>query len=459
MSDGLAVGDVVELDVEKFATGGHCIARHEGRAVFVRHALPGERVRARVLDVRASLARAEAIELLGDPSPDRVEAPCRYAGPGGCGGCDFQHVALPAQRRAKAVLVREQLTRLARLDPEHPLGPSTLEGLEVEEVPGAPGLGWRTRLQLTVDDRGRAGLRRHRSHDVVPIDHCLLAHPDVDALDLTAISWHGFERVEGIASSAGDRLVVLTPRPRADAQAASRAGRPAKQPARAPQLPRELRTRLGAEVGVRVAGQSAGIGRGWVSEQVQQPGDAPPVTARVSGSGFWQVHPGAPAALVSAVCEQLQAEPGDQVLDLYSGVGLFGLSIASIVGPRGSVTLVESDPRAVSDARRNAHLHPNLRIEQGRVETVLGRLRAAGLVRPRVVVLDPPRSGAGREVVRELAELNPERICYVACDPAALARDTAFLADEGYRLDRLRAFDLFPQTHHVECVARFTREL
>lgn len=468
------VGDLLELTTQRWAHGGHCVARHDDLVVFVRHALPGERVRARVTEVRRTLARADAVEVLTG-SPDRVSPPCRYAGPGGCGGCDFQHVSLPAQRAAKAAIVIEQLTRLAGLPADHRLGDQPLEALEVTAVPAGEqaaagdgtvdGLGWRTRVQFAVDGQGRAGLRRHRSHDIVPIEECLLADPGVAGLGLLAGRWPAMATIEGIASSAGDRLVVLTQSPaQSPTQRRGRAGaarRPQKQ-----MSDNDIRSQLPDGVGFRVesaapasrgggrpgagAKEPTGAGRGWVREIVRT--DDEQVSARVSGSGFWQVHPGAPAALVSAVLGQLQPATGERVLDLYGGVGLFSIALAPFVGVDGSVTLIEGDARAVRDARRNLHVHPQVRCLAGRVERELPALGPVDLV-----VLDPPRAGAGRQVIEQLITARPRRISYVACDPASLARDTALLRERGYELDQLVAFDLFPMTQHVECVARFSR--
>jgi tRNA/tmRNA/rRNA uracil-C5-methylase (TrmA/RlmC/RlmD family) len=376
------------------AHGGHCVARHEGRVVFVRHALPGERVRVRVTEGHdaAKFWRADAVEVLV-PSPDRVQPPCPWARPGLCGGCDWQHADLRAQRALKAAVVREQLARLAGLDLD----------VAVEEVPGAvDGLGWRTRVQYAVDDAGRAGLHAHRSHDVVPIDWCRIAHPAVVAADVPGQRWSPGSSVEVVTSVAtGERLVL------------------------------------------------AGDDRsGAVTERV---GDR---SFRVRGSGFWQVHPGAAATLVDAVLTGLEPRVGESALDLYCGVGLFAAALAGPLGPGGRVTAVESDRAAVQDARHNLADLPSVRVESGRVDHVLRRAR---LRRADLVVLDPPRSGAGRAVVDLVARMSPRRIAYVACDPAALARDLAWFAERGYDLLSLRAFDMFPMTHHVECVAVLAR--
>jgi tRNA/tmRNA/rRNA uracil-C5-methylase (TrmA/RlmC/RlmD family) len=367
--------------------------------VFVRHALPGELVRAVVTDGRpdSSYWRADAVEVL-EAAPGRVSAPCPWAGPGRCGGCDWQHVDLQLQRDLKAGVVQEQLARLAGID----------RRVVVEAVPGdRDGLDWRTRVTYAVDGSGRAGLLAHRSHEVVPIDWCRIAHPLARELPLAGRRWPAGGKVDvSVASETGDRLVLVDGEPE---PALTRTGVP------------------GAVVEI-VAGRRF----------------------RVTGGGFWQVHPGAAPTLRGAVLDGLQPVEGETALDLYGGVGLFAAALAERVGPTGRVTLVESDRTAAADARHNLADLPAVRIERGRVDHVLRRQRLRGAD---LVVLDPPRSGAGRAVVDLVSRLRPRCVAYVACDPAALARDLKWFTERHYALTDLRAFDLFPMTHHVECVA------
>jgi tRNA/tmRNA/rRNA uracil-C5-methylase (TrmA/RlmC/RlmD family) len=360
------VGERYDAVVGPVAHGGHCVARvgPDNRVVFVRHALPGERV---VLEVTEGTEgdrfwRADAVEVL-EPSPDRVTPPCPYAGPGRCGGCDFQHVTLDRQRSLKAEVVQEQLARLAGLAVE----------VTVEPVPGDPphehdGLRWRTRQRYVALGDGsslassgtgseeRRGMRKHRSHEVVEVEDCLIAGPPA-------------------------------------------------------------------------------------SHVVQD------IEFGVEDHGFWQVHPRAPEVLVSTVVSYLDPQPGESVLDLYAGVGLFARFLADAVGDPSLVTLVEGDQRACAHAEANV---PGATVLPGDVGAVLTGLRPEPVD---LVVLDPPREGARRTVVEAVASRRPRAVAYVACDPAALARDVAILAEHGYGLDRLSAFDLFPMTHHVECVA------
>ncbi len=405
MSDSL-VGARVVLDVGPVAHGGHCVARWDGRVVFVRHALPGERVEAVVTEgARDSrFLRADAVDVL-NAAPGRVEPPCPWSGPGRCGGCDWQHADAVTQRRLLADVVREQLVRLA--------------GLEVDVVVEPVGEGlldWRTRMGWAVDRRGRAGPRRHRSHDVVAVDDCRIAHPGLPRV--AGGTWQG-ERVEAVVGSTGDKLLVLD-------------GPPA-------------RGSVEPETGLVVAGRVV-RGRAAVREQVRHR------TFRVTGPGFWQVHPQAATTLVDAVLEATQVRPGQRLWDLYAGVGLFTAFLAEGVGAAGEVVAVEADAGAVRDAKRNLHDLPHAVLRLGQVEGVLRAAVAAG-ERADTVVLDPPRVGARARVVRAVASLARDRVVYVACDPAALARDVATFAEAGWRLAGLRAFALFPMTHHVECVA------
>ncbi|MEZ5117013.1 MAG: class I SAM-dependent RNA methyltransferase [Candidatus Nanopelagicales bacterium] len=417
------VGDVLDLQIGAVGHGGFCVARHDGRVVFVRHSLPGERVRAAVTEVgrRGRFLRADAVEVLS-ASPDRVDPPCPHSGPGGCGGCDWQHASLGAQRRLKADVVREQLVRLGGVDP------AALSELVVEPVAGdSHGLGWRTRVRWAVDGAGRVGLRRHRSHDVVPVAHCPLVTAAVDATGVGARTWPGQRELVVVGSAAGDRLVV--PDPPVPADASARADAVAG-------LPEDV-----AVAGVR--------GRGWVTER------AAGRDWRVTGGGFWQVHPGAADALVTAVADSLEPRPGDHLVDLYSGVGLFAGALAPVLGPGGRVDAVEADDRAHADARRCLHDLATVRLHHAPVAAWLAH---AAPRRCDLVVLDPPRSGAGDDVLRRLVRLRARRIAYVACDPAALGRDVATLRGLGWALAGLRALDLFPMTHHVECVATFEPE-
>jgi tRNA/tmRNA/rRNA uracil-C5-methylase (TrmA/RlmC/RlmD family) len=382
---------VLDVDVGAVAHGGHCVARADGRVVFVRHALPAERVRAIVTDDSGgAFCRADAIAVLR-PAPGRVEPPCPWARAGGCGGCDWQHADASLQRELKTAVLREQLQRLAGLDDVHPAP-------VVEELPGGL-LGWRHRVRLAVDGEGRAGLRAHRSHEVLPIADCPLT-PHGSLPPVLAQRFAPGGEVEVVVDAEGARHV----------------------------------SGAGADVVGSPAVQRA-AGREW----------------HLRPGAFWQVHPALADTLAGVVSEWAGAPVGGTAWDLYGGVGLFGAVLAEQVGPSGEVTVVESARRAVNDGRAALADLPQVRWKTGRVEHVLSSLPG----RPDVVVADPPRRGLGRALVAALAGRAPGRVVHVACDPAALARDVALFAAHGYRLTALRAFDAFPMTHHMECVALY----
>jgi tRNA/tmRNA/rRNA uracil-C5-methylase (TrmA/RlmC/RlmD family) len=421
------------------AHGGWCVARpDDGPVVFVRHALPGERVRARLTEVTARFARAEAVEIV-TASPDRVQPPCPYAGPGRCGGCDWQHAALPAQRSLKATVIREQLRRLAGLDREATVEPlpgdadeEQRRGREGDRGGGRAGLGWRTRVQFSVRDDAVAGLRAHRSHQVIDVGECLIAHPAITKLAVTGSRWPGVASVEAlVGTGSGETAVIVSP------------GRTRQSPGRSVSI-----EKITADSVLRRAGHGLTPmrGRSYLTER------AAGRPWRVSAGVFWQVHPAAADVLAGAVLAGLRPAAGDVALDLYCGAGLFAGALAPAVGPSGTVIGVESDRAAVRDARHNLREWPWAQVRNGDVSAVL---RRGGLPAARLVVADPPRSGLAKEVIGYLGATpsGARRFAYVSCDPATLARDIGLLLARGWTLDGLRAFDAFPMTHHVECVA------
>jgi len=388
------IGDVVELEILRVANGGFCIARHEGKVVFVRHCLPGEIVMAEITDITAKFYRADAIEVRKG-SEHRVESPCKFSAQ--CGGCDWQHSSLAYQRELKSEVVREQLSHLGKLIE---VNGRPLAEFSVEAMPGeSDGLRWRTRNRYaSIGDFG-VGMRMPRSHSVIEIDDCLIAVQGSVALAESALHL-GEPEVETALSSTGQHVVV------------DRRGGP------------------------------------WLDEKV---GDR---NWRIHASSFWQVHKQAPPVLVDTVRKFAALQPGQTMLDLYSGSALFAASLAGDVGERGTVVAVESSIDAVRDARRSCSDLPQLELVTSDVNKWLSAHHDQSFD---VVVLDPPRAGAGKSVMEKVANIAKYAIVYVACDPSSLGRDTALLAEGGWSMRRLRGFDAFPMTSHVECVAVFTR--
>lgn len=396
-------GDQIELQAGPAVHGGHCLSRYQGRVVFLRHAIPGERVVARLTDVaHRSHWRADAVEIL-QASPDRVRTPWPEAGPGGVGGGELGHLSLTGQRAWKHAVIDDALERIGHLDAAHPAR-RALQVLPAPHEAQTAGLGYRTRVRFIADAAGRAGMYRYRSHEVLPLTQMPLARAELDVPGLLARQWRPGAHIDAVAPNNADPVVLLD-------------GEPLGSPRRV----------------VRERVEVAGVGS-W--------------QYRLDAASFWQVHHRAPSVLVSEVVRAAAIMAGDRVLDLYSGSGLFSLPLADATGPTGSVRAIEGDPTAGRHARRNAHDRRTIRLERDDVGRALRRVEAAD-----VVVLDPPRTGAGRAVVQAVARLQPRRIVYVACDPAALARDVALARRAGYDLTRVTGHDLFCHTHHVEAVA------
>ncbi len=409
-------------EIDGFTHGGEGVARVEGKAVFVPDTLPGETVRLRVTDDRKRWARGELLEVL-TPSADRVEPPCPHAprpGRPGCGGCDLQHAHPDAQRHLKTRVVREQLERLGGLaDPP-----------VAECRPVGPDLGYRTHARMHADEDGRLGFHIAGTHDVVPVAVCPKLTPAAQAVREEVGDDTGADEVAFRAHpSSGTSAITIVPGPGG---------------LELPEGPSDLL--LTQPDGRLVTMRGDGI----LSETVAGH------TLDFDATSFFQVsHEGA-EALVSEVLGACGEVSGTLVWDLYAGVGLFSLPLAAA---GAEVVAVEGHAPAASFAEANA-------ARAGLAVTVLAEpvgemvARARGVDDrdpPDVVVLDPPRVGAGPEVVADLAALAPAAIVYVACDPAALARDTKALAEAGYRLQAAQPLDLFPMTHHIEVVATFRR--
>lgn len=390
----LEVGQKVRVTIEKVAHGGHFIARHEGAVIFVRHGIPSEEVIVEITSVGSSFNRGDVVEVIS-PSDDRVLAPCRYAHRSGCGGCDFQHVSLERQRTLKSDVITEQFSRIAKMELR----------VAVEEV-SAP-LGWRTRCSAVSNKKGELGFYQARSHKVIPVDDCRILVPEMKYSELVRRGFKGDQRVEITISSTGERNIA-TGNARDEAP---------------------MRLTEGSEVSHYKVGENE---------------------FEVSQKSFWQSHKDAPRVLSECVLAFSGLREGDHVLDLYGGVGLFTAAVLPLIGEAGSVDIVEGSKSATADARRNFSDRTNVNVITGDVEKIITRFARAD-----VVILDPPREGAGKEVVQNLSRIAARAIIYVACDPAALARDTGYLLAQGYKLAEIRAFDLFPMTHHIECVAKF----
>jgi tRNA/tmRNA/rRNA uracil-C5-methylase (TrmA/RlmC/RlmD family) len=392
----LKIGDRIQVTIEKVAHGGHFIARHNGAVIFVRHAIPGEVCTVELTSIGKSFNRADVVSVQ-TPSGFRVITPCKFSRPDGCGGCDFQHISEEYQRTLKSQVITEQFARIAKMDIE----------IDVEKV--SETAKWRTRAIATTDSKGKLGFYKSRSNTVIPVTDCLICVDELGISELSRKDLKADYRVEVSSSNTGERTIAL-------------ASAGAKEKARITQGPAVLHEKVLNKV------------------------------LEVSQESFWQSHKMAPEILTRAVLDFGKFRQGEHVLDLYGGVGLFTAAILEVIGDSGHVDLIEGSKSATGDASRNFASHSNVKVITGDVAKHLPRISRAD-----VIVLDPPREGAGKEVVAQIARMDPRAIIYVACDPAALARDSAYLADHSFSLINIRAFDLFPMTHHIECVALYAQ--
>ena len=354
----------MQVRVEKVAHGGHFIARNEGQVIFIRDTAPGELVEIEITSKAKGFLRANVLKVI-ESSPERITPPCSYAGR--CGGCDFQHLNLPYQRKLKGEVIKEQFTRIAKLDIE----------VEVHEV--LPTTRYRTHIRGVANSDGHFGIYASRSHEIIPISDCLIAGAE---LHVEQIATEKFEPMQPIEVPQGDQI-------------------------------REVKGKK----------------------------------LLVKAGAFWQRHRSAPETLTSKFLELAKLKPGDHLLDLYGGVGLFSSVAIDVLGPGGRIDLIESSIPATESAVVNFKDYPNVKVTNSDAQKALRNIKRAD-----VVVLDPPRAGAGAEVVSQLMRINPTRIVYVACDPASLARDVRQFVENGWKLSQIDGYDLFPMTQHIETV-------
>jgi 23S rRNA (uracil1939-C5)-methyltransferase len=469
---------VITSTLTSIAHGGEAIGHHDGKIIFVPYAIPGETVQAEIVEEKQRWARARLVRVL-KPSPDRVLPPCPYFGPGQCGGCQWQHIAYERQLRLKAEVVADQLRRLGRIEQPPVLEPIALAGEE-----GLLDFGYRNHAQLMADAEGRLGYVRdgvgqgqprsdareqgvrapgRPAHDVIAVDECLLLHPLLDEM-------HG-ALLAGIAE--------------ADVAGAEQVGDEDDTPTGPPVIVRRINLRAGVNTGQRLlAFETVGdrapgfvvedlpvrcvvrrrdgaieglVGEPWIDEEVAGR------TFRISANSFFPVNTTGVEVMVDLAMEMLAPQGHETLLDGYCGVGLFGLSLA---GQVGQVIAIEESEAACEDFAWNARDLDNVTLHEGPVEEVLAALVEPGgglgqetgpngRVRIDLALIDPPRSGAGPEVVQHLARLGVPRLLHVSDDPATLARDARLLVEAGYRLEQVQPVDMFPQTCHVESLALF----
>ena len=388
----LSIGDIVTLDIGKIAHGGHFIARHNNQVIFVRHGISGEVANVKITSIKSKLAFGDAIEII-KPSKDRVKSPCKYSKPGGCGGCDFQHISPEVQKNLKKIIIQEQFMRIANID----INP------DVVSVEPFTGLHWRSRLDLAISNNGKTGLYSHKSNEIIEIDECIIAVDTINRSEVFNKIWDSTDKLR-MAVSSENKLNV---------------------------------SQLGKTI----------LGSNELKEIVDNN------TYIISPKSFWQSHKDAPKLLLQQVIKYANIKLGDIVCDLYGGAGLFTAPAAKLTGDTGEIHLIERDNDCIKDAKKMFQNKKNIIIHHGKVEQKLGKIKNID-----IVILDPPRNGAGKQVIHQIIDKKPKSIVYVSCEPTSLARDTKILLENNYILNNLIGLDLFPMTHHLECVASFNKQ-
>lgn len=518
--DGYSVGQTLTVTCEAPAHGGAFVARTEQGVIFVRHGIVGEQAEVRITAIGPkrrfyfadvisvpvpSLARRAHPWIQADALATEEERAAATGVPELLGGMEYGHINLDEQRRYKTDIVRTQINRLGGLPLESPL----LTNLMVEELPlrdNNEGLSWRSRVRYTVtkvrahnseEQNGgkkspavtwRVGMHPYRASQPVPVVDFPLAAPELRNLQLEQLNLRGVREVEATVSSRGRVLLQFIVDPRfsieevakdIEQQAADAWGLLAKRKIslfftpQATSNGKPKRRRPGSSHTpyrrVPEGDQLLGAGLRSVTEEVTF--GSRRFSYQVSAGGFWQIHRAAPSTMVGTMLTMLRPQEGECTLDLYAGAGLFTAALADAVGATGTVVSIEGSPVTHKDARSNFAPDGCSRTENSadtRIEVIRGdvarhlvdlktALEFGEIPAIDAVVLDPSREGANRTTLERLDALDPKRILYVACDPASLGRDTGILRELGWDMVQLRAFDMYPNTHHVESVALFER--
>lgn len=518
--DGYSVGQTLTVTCEAPAHGGAFVARTEQGVIFVRHGIVGEQAEVRITAIGPkrrfyfadvisvpvpSLARRPHPWIQADALATDEERAAATGVPELLGGMEYGHISLAEQRRYKTDIVRTQINRLGGLPLESPL----LTNLMVEELPlrdNNEGLSWRTRVRYNVtkvrtepgDQKNsgkkspavtwRVGMHPYRASQPVPVVDFPLAAPELRNLELEKLNLRGVREVEATVSSRGRVLLQFIVDPRfsieevakdIEQQASDAWGLLSKRKISLFFTPQSTsngkpkRRRPGSAHSpyrrVPEGDQLLGAGLRSVTEEVTF--GSRRFSYQVSAGGFWQIHRAAPSTMVGTMLTMLRPQEGECTLDLYAGAGLFTAALADAVGATGTVVSIEGSPVTHKDARSNFAPDGCSRTENSadtRIEVIRGdvarhlvdlktALEFGEIPAIDAVVLDPSREGANRTTLERLDALDPKRILYVACDPASLGRDTGILRELGWDMVQLRAFDMYPNTHHVESVALFER--
>jgi len=388
-------GDILTLNIEKVAHGGLCVARHDGVVIFVRHALPDEIVEAKLISLAPGKRSWFAQTIsVKKASEKRITPKCEFFKADGCGGCDWQHADSQYQRELKLEVLVEQLERFGQVANARQI--SSINAVEPSQS------NWRTRIRVVANDEGKWGFRKTRSHEVQVVDKCLIADNSINDVLKTLPAGNPDDEIL-IVKSKEETIVYPVEK-------------------RAPSAPNSTQEVDGHDFAV-------------------------------AGDGFWQVHPGAASVLSRQIKESVKGLKVESFADLYAGVGVLAHSLLQEF-PVANAIVVEADRSAAQNAKENLKSFKNVQVSSERVDKWVRGVKN----KFDVVILDPPRSGAGQTVMQQICRQTLQKIIYIACDPAALARDVLIAKKNGWKLETVVAFDLFPQTHHIESVAVLVHE-
>ena len=388
-------GDLLTLNIEKVAHGGLCVARHDGVVIFVRHALPDEIVEAKLISLAPGKRSWFAQTIsVKKASEKRITPKCEFFKADGCGGCDWQHADSQYQRELKLEVLVEQLERFGQVANARQI--SSINAVEPSQS------NWRTRIRVVANDEGKWGFRKTRSHEVQVVDKCLIADNSINDVLKTLPAGNPDDEIL-IVKSKEETIVYPVEK-------------------RAPSAPNSTQEVDGHDFAV-------------------------------AGDGFWQVHPGAASVLSRQIKESVKGLKVESFADLYAGVGVLAHSLLQEF-PTANAIVVEADRSAAQNAKENLKSFKNVQVSSERVDKWVREVKN----KFDVVILDPPRSGAGQTVMQQICRQTLQKIIYIACDPAALARDVLIAKKNGWKLETVVAFDLFPQTHHIESVAVLVHE-
>ena len=407
---------VYEVIIDQLAYGGDGLARlPEGRAVFIPHVIPGEKVSIQIVDDKQKYARAEVVEIL-TPSDLRIEAPCPHFGV--CGGCQYQYIHYDAQVQFKKQILKEQLIRIGHLET---VG-------EIEVFPSDLPFGYRNVMQFHPLPNGKLGLMKRNSNDVFELTRCLLPEQFIQDFwpNFTLEQNTGIQRIEMRQNSDAELMITLE-------------GEEGEIPEIEMDAPVNMVHRTGNE-NIVLSGEDALTM--WMQD----------VPFHLSSGSFFQVNDGVTEKLVSYLKNMIEKKSPQTVLDLYAGVGLFSRFLAPLVP---TLVAIESAPDACQDFVINLDAFEHVSLYEGLAEEVLPALQ----LKADLAVCDPPRAGLHADVIDALVESGVTTLIYVSCDPATLARDIQRLGEKGFGIENIALFDMFPQTYHFETVICLQRKL